>query len=81
MVAATDNDAYNALVCTDFGPEICRSEVFQIGKIEGSDRRSMNFTIGGQPLFQPPKTFTELRDLVVDGWNFQATRLTEEFDY
>ena len=41
----------------------------------------MNFTIGGQPLFQPPKTFTELRDLVVDGWNFQATRLTEEFDY
>ena len=81
MVAATDNDAYNALVCTDFGPEIGRSEVFQIGKIEGSDRRSMNFTIGGQPLFQPPKTFTELRDLVVDGWNFQATRLTEEFDY
>ena len=31
MVAATDNDAYNALVCTDFGAEIGRSEVFQIG--------------------------------------------------
>ena len=81
MIAATDNDAYNALVCTDFGPDIGRSDVFQIGDNGESDRRSMNFTIGGLPLFRPGKTFNELRDLIVDGWNFQATRLTDEFGY
>ncbi|MBB4002277.1 cation:proton antiporter [Aurantimonas endophytica] len=81
LIAATDNEAYNALVCTDFGPEMGRSDVFQIGKIADSDRRAMNFTIGGQPLFQPAKGFVELRDLMVDGWNFQATRLTDEFEY
>ncbi|NDV85517.1 sodium:proton antiporter [Aurantimonas aggregata] len=81
LLAATDNEAYNALVCTDFGPEMGRSDVYQIGKIADSDRRAMNFTIGGQPLFQPAKGFAELRDLLVDGWNFQATRLTEEFEY
>ncbi len=81
MIAATDNDAYNALICTDFGPEIGRSDVFQIGDNGESDRRSMNFTIGGLPLFRPGKTYNELRDLIVDGWNFQATRLTDEFGY
>lgn len=81
LLAATDNDAYNALVCTDFGPEMGRSDVFQIGKLAESDRRAMNFTIGGQPLFKPAKDFAELRDLMVDGWNFQATRLTDEFGY
>ena len=81
LVAATDNEAYNALVCTDFGTEIGRSEVFQIGEDLDSDRRSMNFTIGGQRLFRPGKSFAELRDLVTDGWTFQATRLTDEFGY
>ncbi|MCB8837905.1 sodium:proton antiporter [Aurantimonas sp. VKM B-3413] len=84
LVAATDNDAYNALICTDFGAEIGRTEVFQIGDIgagPSSDRHAMNFTIGGIPLFKPGKNFSELRDLIVDGWSFQATRLTEEFGY
>ncbi|HDZ73454.1 MAG TPA: sodium:proton antiporter [Aurantimonas coralicida] len=81
MVAATDNDAYNALICTDFAPEIGRSDVFQIGDLGVSDRQSMNFTIGGLPLFKPGKSYAELRDLIVDGWTFQATRLTDEFGY
>lgn len=81
MIAATDNDAYNALITTDFAPEIGRSAVFQIGRNGNSERRSMNFTIGGLPLFQPGKTYSELTDMVDNGWVFQSTRLTEEFDY
>ncbi|MER0239992.1 sodium:proton antiporter [Fulvimarina sp. MAC8] len=81
MIAATDNDAYNALITTDFAPEIGRSDVFQIGRNGNSERRSMNFTIGGLPLFQPGKTYNELNDMVENGWVFQSTRLTEEFDY
>lgn len=84
MIAATDNDAYNALVCTDFGAEIGRSEVFQIGSTAGSQqtsgaRHAMHFTIGGMPLFKPPRSYNDLRDNVIDGWTFQATRLTAEF--
>ncbi|MEN3794616.1 sodium:proton antiporter [Fulvimarina sp. MAC3] len=81
MIAATDNDAYNALITTDFAPEIGRSAVFQIGRNGNSERRSMNFTIGGLPLFQPGKTYNELVEMVDNGWVFQSTRLTEEFDY
>ncbi|RFC65328.1 sodium:proton antiporter [Fulvimarina endophytica] len=81
LVAATDNDAYNALITTDFAPEIGRSNVFQIGRSGGSERRSMNFTIGGLPLFKPGKTYPELNGMIDQGWVFQSTRLTEEFDY
>ncbi|EAU41888.1 Na(+):H(+) antiporter [Fulvimarina pelagi HTCC2506] len=81
MIAATDNDAYNALITTDFAPEIGRSDVFQIGRNGNSERRSMNFTIGGLPLFQPGKTYNELNEMIEKGWVFQSTRLTEEFDY
>ncbi|MBP0614781.1 cation:proton antiporter [Jiella mangrovi] len=84
MIAATDNDAYNALVCTDFGAEIGRSEVFQIGATAGGQqsggaRHVMHFTLGGMPLFKPPRTYNKLRDDIIDGWTFQATRLTPEF--
>jgi hypothetical protein len=34
LIAASDNDAYNALVCTDFGPELGRNHVFQIGRTD-----------------------------------------------
>ncbi|MDY8108200.1 sodium:proton antiporter [Fulvimarina sp. 2208YS6-2-32] len=81
LIAATDNDAYNALITTDFAPELGRSDVFQIGRNGGSDRRSMNFTIGGLPLFQPGKTYNELNEMIEQGWVFQSTRLTEEFDF
>ncbi|MBO0663439.1 cation:proton antiporter [Jiella sp. MQZ9-1] len=84
MIAATDNDAYNALVCTDFGAEIGRSEVFQVGSTSSGQqtsgaRHAMHFTLGGMPLFKPPRTYNQLRDDIIDGWTFQATRLTPEF--
>ncbi|NDW03469.1 cation:proton antiporter [Jiella pacifica] len=84
MIAATDNDAYNALVCTDFGAEIGRSEVFQISSATGRPqtsgaRHTMHFALGGIPLFKPPRSYNQVRDHVIDGWAFQATRLSEEF--
>ncbi|TCD15224.1 cation:proton antiporter [Oricola cellulosilytica] len=81
LVAATDNDAYNALICTDFGPEIGRNNVYQIGDTsEQSERRSLNFTIGGKQFFQPGMTHRQIRQRHNAGWTFQTTRLTEEFD-
>jgi len=82
LVAATDNDAYNALVCTNFGPEIGRNNVYEIGvSREQPDRRALRFTIGGRQLFKPGLGLRDLREKHAAGWTFQSTRLTDEFDY
>lgn len=82
LIAATDNDAYNSLVCTEFGPEMGRSSVFQIGKVRDEEERSaLAFTLGGRPLFRPGKDYSEMRREMWNGWAFTATKLTEEFDF
>lgn len=81
LIATSDNDAYNALVCTDFGPELGRNHVFQIGRIDEKARQSLNFTLGGRPLTKEPVSFLELREKLLSGWTFQLTRLTDEFGW
>lgn len=81
LIAASDNEAYNALVCTDFGPELGRSNVFQIGRSEDKSRQALSFTLGGRPLAKPGANFHELRERLIDGWTFQITRLTDEFNW
>ncbi len=82
LIATTDNDAYNSLVCTEFGPELGRNHVFQIGTVrEDSERQSLSVTVGGRPLFKPGREFSELRRQIWNGWHFQSTRLTQEFNY
>lgn len=83
VIATTSNDAYNALVCTNLGPEIGRANVFEVPTIrEQAERKSLSFTLGGRPLTRDP----ELRSLDfqlehIRGWGFQITRITEEFSY
>ena len=81
LIATGDNDAYNALVCTDFGPEMGRSNIFQIGRTDEKARQSLSFTLGGRSLTKEPVGFLELRERLLMGWTFQLTRLTEEFDW
>lgn len=82
LIAASDNDAYNSLVCTEFAPEMGRNNVFQVGKLrEGTERKTLNFTIGGQSLFEPPRDYGELRRAIWHGHTFTSTLLTEKFDF
>ena len=82
IIAATQNDAYNTLVCTDFGPEIGRNNVFQIGRRVGtSEKHSFNFTIGGRQLFAEGLEFYELTGRMRRNWEFRSTQLSEEFDW
>ena len=82
LIAATNNDAYNALVCSEFGPELGRGNVFQTGTVrEEGERQALNVTIGGRALFKPGKEHSELLTDLWRGWRFHSTRLTEEFDY
>lgn len=47
LIAATDNDAYNALVCTDLAPEMGRSNVFQLGRTRVQENTDKNEGVGG----------------------------------
>ncbi|MEM1378838.1 MAG: cation:proton antiporter, partial [Pseudomonadota bacterium] len=82
LIAATDNDAYNALVCTDFGPEIGRGNVYQLGDDSTkTSRQSLSFTLGGVQLFKPGLTLRDLQAHMRDDWMFQSTRLTDEYTF
>lgn len=83
IVAATENDAYNALVCTDFGPEFGRSNVFQLGRTDdgGDDPRALPTTLGGRKLFSSGAGYYDLESRTSAGWVFTRTRLTGEYSF
>lgn len=79
VLAATDNDGYNALVGTDLGPEFGRGQVFQVGRSDESDGKvALPASLGGRA-FGQGKPYEEFAKLEAAGWAFRVTRLTEEF--
>ncbi len=84
LIAATDNDAYNTLVCTDFAPEFGRRSVFQTGIHRGSDdrsRHSASQTLGGLPLCAKPLTTDDIRYDYRSGVSVRQTRFTDSFGW
>ena len=74
LVAATENEAYNALVCNEFAYEIGRDTVFQLGDaVDDDDRHALPSGIRGRALFET--------GFGVEGWVFRKTKLSEEFDF
>ncbi len=82
LIAATSNDAYNALVCNEFANEVGRDSVYQLGDHpESDDSRSLPNSIRGEAVFASGIDSAELRMRQSQGWNFRKTRLSEEFGY
>jgi len=82
LLAATDNDAYNALVCNAFASEVGRNRVFQLpmAESEEQDPKGLTHTIHGRIAFHPEEAFWEnLWTRHAVGWRFQKTRLTESY--
>ncbi|AKM09795.1 cation:proton antiporter [Croceicoccus naphthovorans] len=81
LVAATENEAYNALVCNEFAPEIGRDSVYQLGETgHHDDPRSLPPSIRGRALFQSGVDMNEMHRRQQKGWEFRKTRLSEKFD-
>lgn len=76
LVAATDNDSYNALVCSELAPEIGHDRVSRmVGESRrASQRRGRVFTLSGTPI-------EEQLDRLQAGWTFRRTRITEKYGY
>ncbi|MCB2085579.1 MAG: sodium:proton antiporter [Sphingomonadaceae bacterium] len=82
LVAATDNEAYNALVCNEFAHEIGRDSVYQLGEsTDETDRHAMPPSIRGRALFESGFGVSDVNERQRQGWVFRKTRLSEEFDF
>lgn len=83
IIAATPNDAYNALVCVEFGPELGRHKVFQVaGQQEGDEKDADNiaFTSRGRTLSSRGRTYDVLTRDWWGGWRFKSTNISEEYN-
>ena len=83
LLAASENDAYNALVCNHFAAEMGRNHVFQFPdtSMEEPDPKRLQRTVRGLIM---PADRAWLEDLMSNwyrGWTFQKTLLTEEYNY
>jgi NhaP-type Na+/H+ or K+/H+ antiporter len=83
VLAATSNDAYNALVCTTVAPEIGRDKVFQLpmGSSAEDDPRALSRPRRGRIAFDSEALFEQLWRWHVGGWIFYKTRLTDSYSY
>lgn len=83
LIATSDNDAYNALVCTEMSHEFGRTNVLQLAAEADvkSDNQAMSFTVGGRRLFLNPIDLDEAIDRIKTGETIQTTLLSEEFSF
>ncbi len=79
LMALTDNDDYNALICADFGPELGRNHVFQFATHKATaEVRKLPDTLGGRYLFNA-LTYDDALGILAQGGRVRATNLSEEF--
>lgn len=83
LIAATPNDAYNALVCIEFAPELGRHRVFQVSgtEQEESDPTAISFTARGRTLSTHGRSFDALTRDWWSGWRFRSTTLSDTYTY
>ena len=82
LVAATDNEAYNTLVCNEFAYEVGRDTVFQLGEPgDDDDRYAMPESLRGRALFESGYGVEEIAERLDDGWVFRKTKLSENFRF
>ncbi|MBH5321500.1 cation:proton antiporter [Aurantiacibacter sediminis] len=81
LVAATDNEAYNALVCAEFAPEIGTDKVYQLGEgADEDDHRAIPASLRGRALFASGWGVDEVQQRQSEGWVFRYTKLSEQFN-
>ena len=80
VIAATPNDAYNALVCVEFAPELGRHRVFQVPAEEDTEESDMiAFTSRGQTLGSRGRSFDAMTRDWWNGWRFRVTKLSDAY--
>ena len=83
LFAATDNDAYNSLVCKSFAGDLGQTRVFQLPDLgpEETETRRLSRTFRGLIAPSEKALYEELLANWYRGWTFQKTPMTEVFTY
>lgn len=82
VLAATSNDAYNALVCHRLTSDLGHGQVFQLPIYEGEeDSKALARKTRGALAFGDNARYEELWRRHFQGWKFYKTRLTEGYTY
>ncbi|MFP4614713.1 MAG: cation:proton antiporter [Thiohalorhabdus sp.] len=78
LLAATDNSAYNALVCTRFAHELGRNHVFQLPAGKGTEEETPEFSheVRGRTAFSDDATYDEMTRRYYLGWHFDELHVT-----
>ncbi len=82
LLAVTPNDAYNALVCTRFAPELGGTNVYQLaGRSHEEDRGSAELapTVRSTVAFEEDTRYEDLMRAHYRGWESRKTRLAEDY--
>lgn len=82
LIAVTDNEAYNALVCNEFAHEIGRDSVYQLGEtVNSDDKKALPPSLRGRALFESGFGVNDVKQREADGWIFRKTTLSDEFSF
>lgn len=82
LVATTENEAYNALVCSEFAHKVGRDSVYQLGGSgDDEDRRSLPEALRGRAMFTAGHGVEDISRREVAGWTFRKTRISEQFNF
>lgn len=81
LAATTENEAYNALVCSEFSPELGRDSVYQLGDAAGDDPRRLPDSLRGRAIFASGLGVEELNAREDLGWRLINTKISGTFDF
>lgn len=76
LAAVTDNEAYNALVCNEFAPELGRDSVYQLGGSVADDPSRLSDALRGRALFASGIGVEELHARDEAGWVLASAQAT-----
>ncbi len=79
LLATTNNDAYNALVCARFAPELGRQKIFQLASGEVAEPRKPSPELRGCTAMSQDIQYEDLQRRWYQGWGFRRSALTETF--
>jgi hypothetical protein len=80
VLAATDDDSYNSLVCLRFAHELGREAMLQLTPPAGEAIAEKKSSLGGRTVWGEQATFRDISSRFYRGATFKVTALTETFD-
>ena len=81
LAATTENEAYNALVCSEFAPELGRDNVYQLGDAAGDDPRRLPDALRGRALFRSGLGVEDVAARDAADWTFAALTVADAESY